>query len=237
MIDTTQIKPEIITNEIKKIMGIPISDITVSLAYLKRKLYVNGVLKPKIKKKLRFRPEEITSNFIKYFNEYLRALSKRKNPLLTLRFLLAHLNEAYLKYTFLERHSKDFTRILKNKQLFDEKFRSGLEANISYDNEIKRIEDCQYCWFCNFNHFSSNDANIFKSSEFKFAGPEYISFCNRKDCLFPIEYPNEMVCNRWEIHLAITEELNRRTRIDQENLLRDKSRERERSKTINLECM
>ena len=228
----------------KELLGIPITDITISLAYLKRKFYnQDNTLKPDIEKRLNFPPNEITPQFIDYFNEYLRDLSKRKNPPLTFNFLLAHINEAYLSYTYIERNDKDFTRILKNKQLFDEKFRSGLEANVSNDYEIKNIEECRYCWFCNFIQFPCNKELVFKSSEFKFAGPKHVSFCNRKDTqtgesfLFPIDNPNEMVCNRWELHLSIQEELDRRIRIDRENLLREKSREREREKAINLECV
>ena len=228
----------------KELLGIPITDITISLTNLKKEFYGSGeTLKPEVKKRLNFSPNEITPKFIDYFNEYLRDLSKRKNPPLTFNFLLAHINEAYLSYTFLERNNKDFTRILKNKQLFDEKYRIDLEANISHDNEIKRIEDCHYCWFCNYIQFPCDKEKVFNSSEFRFAGPKHVSFCNRKDTqtgesfLFPIENPNEMVCNRWDLHLAIQEELNRRTRIDRENLLREKSREREREKAINLECV
>ena len=227
----------------EELFGIPISDITISLAYLKKLFYIDNTLNPEVKKRLNFSPNEITPQFIDYFNEYLRDLSKRKNPPLSFDFLLAHINNAYLNYTFIERNDKDFTRILKNKQLFDEKFRSGLEANVSNDYEIKNIEECRYCWFCNFIQFPCNKEIIFNSTDFKFAGSKHVSFCNRKDTqtgesfLFPIDNPNEMVCNRWELHLSIQEELDRRIRTDRENLLREKSREREREKAINLECV
>jgi len=227
-----------IQEDSKEILGVPISDITVSLTNLKKAFYGSGeTLNPEVKDKIQFSPYEITPQFIAYFNEYLRDLSKRKNPPLSFDFLLAHVNNAYLNYTFLEKNDKDFTRILKNKQLFDEKYRIDLEANISHDNEIKRIEDCHYCWFCNYIQFPCDKEKVFNSSEFRFAGPKHVSFCKRKDFLFPIDNPNEMVCNRWELHLAIQEELNRRIRIDQENLLREHSREREREKKINLECV